>query len=91
MTQEEFNTMLATAIAMGLGGGYYTSVYSGEEIDTLLALTEYGAGDPVISGFYGQITDAVEEAQAAAEQAAEAFTFSDDGNGNITIEKAVTP
>lgn len=36
MTQEEFNTMLQIAIAQGLPGGYYTSRYSGEEIDNLL-------------------------------------------------------
>lgn len=88
MTQDEFNAMLAVAIAQNLGGGYYTSVYSGEEIDTLLGLTEYGAGDPVISGFYGQITDAVDQAEAAAAAAGQAFTFTDDGNGNITIARA---
>ena len=36
MTQEEFNRMLAVAIAQGLGGGTYISKYSGEEIDALL-------------------------------------------------------
>ena len=36
MTQEEFNTMLEVALAQGLPGGYYTSKYSGEEIDALL-------------------------------------------------------
>ena len=36
MTQEEFNAMLQVALAQGLPGGYYTSKYSGEEMDTLL-------------------------------------------------------
>lgn len=47
MTQEEFNAMLTAAkptlktllqqiLAEGLAGGYYTSKYSGEEIDALL-------------------------------------------------------
>lgn len=36
MTQAEFNQMLQTAIAEGAAGGYYTSKYSGEEIDRLL-------------------------------------------------------
>lgn len=36
MTQEEFNKMLQIALAEGLPGGYYTSKYSGEEIDELL-------------------------------------------------------
>ena len=36
MTQEEFNSMLQVAIAQGLPGGYYTSKYSGEEMDALL-------------------------------------------------------
>ena len=36
MTQEEFNSMLRAALAQGLPGGYYTSKYSGEEIDALL-------------------------------------------------------
>lgn len=36
MTQEEFNSMLQTAIAQGLPGGHYTSKYSGEEMDALL-------------------------------------------------------
>lgn len=36
MTQEEFNQMLQVALAQGLPGGYYTSKYSGEEIDVLL-------------------------------------------------------
>ena len=36
MTQEEFNAMLQVALAQGLPGGYYTSKYSGEEIDALL-------------------------------------------------------
>ena len=36
MTQEEFNAMLQVAIAQGLPGGYYTSKYSGEEMDALL-------------------------------------------------------
>lgn len=36
MTQEEFNEMLAVAIAQGIGGGTYISKYSGEEIDALL-------------------------------------------------------
>lgn len=35
MTQEEFNAMLQTAIAQGVLG-YYTSKFSGEEIDSLL-------------------------------------------------------
>lgn len=35
MTQEEFNKMLQTAIAQGVFG-YYTSKFSGEEIDSLL-------------------------------------------------------
>ena len=51
MTQEEFNAMLQVAIAQGLPGGYYTSKYSGEQIDALLdkvaampdASTESGA------------------------------------------------
>ena len=36
MTQEEFNAMLQVALAQGLPAGYYTSKYSGEEIDALL-------------------------------------------------------
>ena len=47
MTQEEFNAMLIAAkptlktllqelLAEGLEGGYYTSKYSGEEMDALL-------------------------------------------------------
>ena len=36
MTQDEFNSMLLAALAQGLPGGYYTSKYSGEEIDALL-------------------------------------------------------
>lgn len=36
MTQEEFNQMLQIALTQGLPGGYYTSKYSGEEIDALL-------------------------------------------------------
>ena len=36
MTQDEFNSMLLVALAQGLPGGYYTSKYSGEEIDALL-------------------------------------------------------
>ena len=36
MTQDEFNSMLLAALAQGLLGGYYTSKYSGEEIDALL-------------------------------------------------------
>lgn len=36
MTQEEFNAMLQVALAQGLPGGYYTSKYSGEEMDALL-------------------------------------------------------
>lgn len=36
MTQVEFNQMLQTAIAQGAVGGYYTSKYSGEEIDQRL-------------------------------------------------------
>ena len=47
LTQEQFNEMLQVALAQGLPGGYYTSKYSGEEIDALLdkvyTLTE-GAG-----------------------------------------------
>lgn len=41
ITQAEFNTMLQTAIAAGLPGGYYTSRWSGEELDNLAA-----AGNP---------------------------------------------
>lgn len=37
ITQAEFNTMLQTAIAAGLPGGYYTSRWSGEELDNLAA------------------------------------------------------
>ena len=36
MTQEEFNARLQVALAQGLPCGYYTSKYSGEEIDALL-------------------------------------------------------
>ena len=36
MTQEEFNSMLRAALAQGLPAGYYTSKYSGEEMDALL-------------------------------------------------------
>lgn len=36
MTQAEFNKMLQTAIAGGAVGGYYTSQFSGEEIDKKL-------------------------------------------------------
>ena len=36
MTLAEFNAMLEVALAQGLPGGYYTSKYSGEEIDALL-------------------------------------------------------
>ena len=36
MTQDEFNSMLLAALAQGLPGGYYTSKYSGEEMDALL-------------------------------------------------------
>lgn len=36
MTQEEFNQMLAVAIAQGFPGGTYVSKYSGEEMDALL-------------------------------------------------------
>lgn len=44
MTQEEFNSMLQVAIAQGLPGGYYTSKYSGEEIDALLDLVSEHLG-----------------------------------------------
>lgn len=36
MTQEQFNEMLAVAIAQGIGGGTYILTHSGEEIDRLL-------------------------------------------------------
>lgn len=36
LTQEEFNAMLEVALTQGLPGGYYTSKYSGEEMDALL-------------------------------------------------------
>lgn len=36
MTQEEFNQMLAVAIAQGLGGGTFALKYSGEEINAML-------------------------------------------------------
>lgn len=42
MTQEEFNAMLQTALAQGMPGGYYTSVYSGEEMDALLGRVDGG-------------------------------------------------
>ncbi|MCI9402189.1 MAG: hypothetical protein HFF04_00760 [Oscillospiraceae bacterium] len=48
MTQEEFNQMLAVAIAQGLGGGTYISKYSGEEIDALL--DKVAAMDPPAEG-----------------------------------------
>lgn len=37
MTQQEFNEMLAVAIAGGLGGGTYISRWDGEEIDDAIA------------------------------------------------------
>lgn len=37
MTQQEFNQMLAVAIAGGLGGGTYISQWNGEEIDTCIS------------------------------------------------------
>ena len=62
MTQEEFNGMLQVAIAQGLPGGYYTSKYSGEEVDALLSgkgmsiLGRYdtvdGVESPVDGGHY---------------------------------------
>lgn len=36
ITQEEFNAMLQVAMTQGMPGGYFTSKYSGEEIDALL-------------------------------------------------------
>lgn len=50
MTQNEFNQMLLVAIASGLGGSYYTSRWSGEEIDDLL-----GGKSLVISGVYANL------------------------------------
>lgn len=67
MTQDEFNEMLQVAIAQGIGGGVYTSVYSGEEIDTLLGMTSYAAGDQVIADITTTVTEAAETAQQAAE------------------------
>lgn len=66
MTQAEFNQMLETAIAQGIGGGTYISQYSGEEIDTLLGLTSYAAGSSVVT----DLTTDVNAAKAAAQQAA---------------------
>lgn len=51
MTQEEFNALLIGAkptfkillqecLAEGLPGGYYTSKYSGEEMDALLDIVD---------------------------------------------------
>lgn len=37
MTQEEFNAMMDNYLAQYLDGGYYTSQYSGEEIDTAIS------------------------------------------------------
>lgn len=37
MTQEEFNAMMEVWLANQATGGYYTSVYNGEEMDKLLA------------------------------------------------------
>lgn len=48
MNQEEFNQMLAVAIAQGIGGGTYISKYSGEEIDALL--DKVAAMDPPAEG-----------------------------------------
>ena len=70
MTQEEFDEMLAVAIAQGIGGGTYISQYSGEEIDTLLGLTGYAAGSQVIANLMTDIQAAQEAAEAAAEAAA---------------------
>lgn len=36
MTQEEFNALMDTYLAEHFKSGYYTSKYSGEEIDALL-------------------------------------------------------
>ena len=36
MTQSEFNAFMDAYLAQYLSGGYYTSKYSGEEIDALL-------------------------------------------------------
>lgn len=52
MTQEEFNAMLQVAIAQGLPGGYYTSKYSGEEVDALLS----GKGMSIL-GRYDTVDD----------------------------------
>lgn len=62
MTQEEFNAMLQVALAQGLPGGYYTSKYSGEEVDALLSGkgmsilgrydTVYDIESPVDGGHY---------------------------------------
>lgn len=40
MTQDEFNAMLAVAIASGFPGGTYTSKYSGEQMDALFDKVE---------------------------------------------------
>lgn len=72
MTQEEFNEMLAIAIAQNLGGGYYTSQYSGEEIDTLLGLTSYAAGSTVIADLTTDVNAAKNAAVGAANMAAQA-------------------
>lgn len=52
MTQEEFNAMLQVALAQGLPGGYYTSKYSGEEVDALLS----GKGMSIL-GRYDTVDD----------------------------------
>lgn len=74
MTQEEFNEMLQAAIAQGIGGGTYTSVYSGEEIDTLLGMTSYAAGSQVIENITTTVTDAQEAAEAAQAAAEDALS-----------------
>ena len=50
MTQEEFNAMLQVAIAQGLPGGYYTSKYSGEEMDALLDKVKEMTSEPTEEG-----------------------------------------
>lgn len=44
ITQQQFNEMLSAAVAQGLPGGTYTSRYSGEEIDKMLAAADRTLG-----------------------------------------------
>lgn len=52
MTQAEFNAMLQIALGEITPSGYYTSIYSGEEIDELLG--NGGGGGGAVTSVNGQ-------------------------------------